>query len=532
MVSVKPIDLEVRAALRRRIAESCRRDLSKAFVWWLLREPEGRADFASMATSAANREGPDQDFQTIAILGFAADTGLLSEGRNAALKQSLGRLAGRVPVINGMLMGFPSDPVGVLGVALGTAVVADPDTTRRVADWAARFLKSSYERDRAEDWERCLFAAADRKIGHPLGLPIPVSGATADVRVALLSVDLLDHSDVEPQQDVALTLTLAEQELPEDFSCERAALRLKALEWAPYVRRPASTSEELSVSGTSENEDLRIGPDVHVFWGPFWTGGVLSFRNEGTEAAKNVRLRCSAESGWRPILRPEVVASISPGATVRVVDETGQTPTHGQSIADFVHSLPTKEQTMTATFEDRLGEKREREFRVVAAGRHASTESLAVTFYPGPLRRSGIPRVLKNLVDRMRRFSEAEALSKISARPSASAGRSQAAESDSAPRALAVRGKTHVGKRSVRRNARYERIDQALGEIAAALPKNHEEVFRFLDGRQVAIPNRKPFKGAGGWLKGFQQNRPAASAWLSQAWGRLDLPAFARGPKK
>ena len=87
-------------------------------------------------------------------------------------------------------------------------------------------------------------------------------------------------------------------------------------------------------------------------------------------------------------------------------------------------------------------------------------------------------------------------------------------------------------KNSVRRNVKYEGIDRALREISAARPKNHEEVFRFLDDRKVMIPNRKLFKVVGGWLKGFQQNRHAASAWLSQAWGRLDLPAFARGPKK
>ena len=87
-------------------------------------------------------------------------------------------------------------------------------------------------------------------------------------------------------------------------------------------------------------------------------------------------------------------------------------------------------------------------------------------------------------------------------------------------------------KKPVRRNQKYVGIDKALREFAGARPKNHEEVFRLLDDRKVAIPNRRPFKAAGGWLKGFQQNRHAARAWLSQAWGRLDLPAFSRGPKK
>jgi hypothetical protein len=95
-----------------------------------------------------------------------------------------------------------------------------------------------------------------------------------------------------------------------------------------------------------------------------------------------------------------------------------------------------------------------------------------------------------------------------------------------------VGSKRPAGKKPVRRNANYETIDLALREISEARPKDHQEVFRFLQDRKVPIPNRKPFKPAGGWLRGFQQNRPAAAAWLSQAWGRLGLPTFARGPKK
>jgi len=531
---IAPSHVEALAALRARVSGSCQRDVSKVFAAWLLQEPEQRADFALIAAQAAKREGVDQDFQTISILGFAADAGLLSDPQLAALKKGLGRLAGRSPVVNGVPMGFCADAVGILGVATGTAVVADAEVTGQVVEWAARFLETSYKRDGTEDWQRCLFAAADRKLGYPLGLPIPNSATTADVRIALLSSGLVEASDAQSQQDEAFTLDLAVQDLPEDFICEQAALRLKALEWVSNARVSTSTEEELSTLGSSETEALRSGPDVHVFWGPYWTGGVLSFRNEGTEAAKNVRLQCSAEGGWRPIVCPEVVASISPGATVRVVDEGRDTPGQGHCIADFVHSLPSKEHTMTITFEDRLGEKRMRDFRVVAAGRHAATESLAVTFYAGTLRKSGIPRVLKNLVDRMRAFRDAEEMSKILNPPSANADRSQVAESDPALRAQEQRGsrKGHGGKKPVRRNAKYEEIDRALREISAARPKSHEEVFQFLDDRKVAIPSRKPFKVAGGWLKGFRQNHPAASAWLSQAWGRLELPAFARGPKK
>jgi hypothetical protein len=77
-------------------------------------------------------------------------------------------------------------------------------------------------------------------------------------------------------------------------------------------------------------------------------------------------------------------------------------------------------------------------------------------------------------------------------------------------------GKRLPRNKPIRRNAKYEEIDRALREIADAVPRNHEGVFQLLDERTVGIPNRKPFKGAGGWLKGFRQNQPAARVWLSQ----------------
>jgi hypothetical protein len=91
---------------------------------------------------------------------------------------------------------------------------------------------------------------------------------------------------------------------------------------------------------------------------------------------------------------------------------------------------------------------------------------------------------------------------------------------------------SRLARKPARRNRQSAAIDKALREFAEALPKNHEEVFRQLDNREVAILNRQPFKSAGGWLAGFRQNRHLASSWLSQVWGRLGLPAFRRGPKK
>ena len=183
---------DARAALRRRLTESCRTELSRAFAAWLLREPETDAEFASLVSEAATREGAQQDFQTVAILGFGADAGILGAAQIEVLKKGLRRQAGREVVIDGLPVAFCSDAVGILGIVLGTKAVADADITDRVVKWASKFLKNSYDTERAEDWQRSLFAAADQQFGSSLNLSFPKSAATADVRTALVARGLIE----------------------------------------------------------------------------------------------------------------------------------------------------------------------------------------------------------------------------------------------------------------------------------------------------------------------------------------------------
>jgi hypothetical protein len=241
---------EARATLRAQMAETCRSDLNNAFEVWLSREAEPSADFASITEQAAKKEGADQDFQTAALLGFAADADLLSELQVGALKRSLHRLAGRNPVVNGRPMAFCSDAVGILGVVLGTRALADTDVTAQIVRWARKFLKASYERDGVEDWHRCLLAVAGRYLGKPLDLEIPASTAAADVRTALLSRGLVDVGDRDrAQEDAAETLKVAVQEPPTNLSHDRTALRLAALEWVIRASRwPAGQRDQIKGS--------------------------------------------------------------------------------------------------------------------------------------------------------------------------------------------------------------------------------------------------------------------------------------------
>ena len=212
---------------------------------WLLREPDRRAELASIAAEAATREGADQDFQTIAILGFAADAGLLSEPQLTALKRGLTRLAGRSPAVSGVPMAFCADAVGILGVALGTRSIRDPVIIGQVAGWATKFLRTSYENAGTDDWQRCLFAIADRQLGTALVLSVPESVPTADVRTALAAKGLIEVADgKKAAEDQVQTLALAVREPPKDLAYDRAALRLAALEWVIRAsRRPAEQGD-------------------------------------------------------------------------------------------------------------------------------------------------------------------------------------------------------------------------------------------------------------------------------------------------
>jgi hypothetical protein len=226
--------------------------LSKVFVAWLLEEPERSLEFASIAAQAAKRQGADQDFQTIAILGFAADAGLLSELQVEALKRGLTRLAGRSPVVNGVPMAFCADAPGILGVALGTRSIRDPILTGQAVAWIAKFLRTSYERGGADDWQRCLFAVADCQLGGTLGLRVPESAETADVRTALASKGLIERADGrKASADEVQTLALTIQKLSEDFDYDHAALRLAAVE---LVMRPPRPSAGLPTDATDSTE--------------------------------------------------------------------------------------------------------------------------------------------------------------------------------------------------------------------------------------------------------------------------------------
>jgi|HubBroStandDraft_4_1064222.scaffolds.fasta_scaffold06483_2 hypothetical protein len=254
---------DARAALRRRLTESCRTELSRTFAAWLLREPETDAEFVSLVSEAATREGAQQDFQTVAILGFGADAGILGAAQIEVLKKGLERQVGREVVIDGLPVAFCSDAVGILGVAVGTKAVADADLTGRVVKWASKFLKNSYDTERAEDWQRSLFAAADQQLGSSLNLPFPKWAATADVRTALAARSFIESGGGnQAAEDDAQTLRLAIREPQNELNCYRAALRLAAVESVIGAATPSSGGKE--AARAAKQSSMLSGRDLQI----------------------------------------------------------------------------------------------------------------------------------------------------------------------------------------------------------------------------------------------------------------------------
>jgi hypothetical protein len=228
---------DARAALRRRLSEECRTDLSRAFAAWLWRETAS-AELAALVSDAAERRGALQDFQTVAILGFGAHAGMLCGQQIEVLKSGLFRQAGREVVIDELPVGYCSDAVGFLGVSLGTKAVSDAELKELVLKWTSKFLRNSYDAERTEDWHRCLYAAGDRQLGSPLNLPVPKSPATADVRTMLVAKGVLDRGIAD--DDGPQTLKMAMRELPDELPCDRAALRLAAVESVIEASAPST----------------------------------------------------------------------------------------------------------------------------------------------------------------------------------------------------------------------------------------------------------------------------------------------------
>ncbi|ABK18162.1 hypothetical protein Sfum_2482 [Syntrophobacter fumaroxidans MPOB] len=239
---------DARAALQRWLTFRPQSDLAISFSYWILRRPSDAPETMTIVAEAMQRNGAQQDFQTVATLGFATAAGLLGIDALPRLKQGLDRLAGRQPFVDEVPMSFCSDAVGILGVALGARSLADTFVEVKIAEWLSSFLRIIYHLDGTENWQRWFFHAANGLLGSRIGLSTPQDEHAEDVRVALGARGLLiaEDSQATYEQDQKV-LKLVILEGAKEIPCERAAVRLAALE---CVVRSAPAVVPGRISGT------------------------------------------------------------------------------------------------------------------------------------------------------------------------------------------------------------------------------------------------------------------------------------------
>ena len=219
------------AYLRRCIAVRPQSDLAFIFGYWITAGKPVTTEIQAIAASATQRGGAQQDYQTVAVLGYASGCGLLDSTFAPVLMKGLERLAGRQAFVDGNPMAFCSDAVAILGVALGTRHLVAPALSDKIVMWLKTFVIPICEMEGTEEWHRCLFYAADQVLGGKIGVPSCESTLAADVGVALTDKGILSAATsqaAEEYERASLQLVLSNGLTPVSF--ERASIRLAAVE--------------------------------------------------------------------------------------------------------------------------------------------------------------------------------------------------------------------------------------------------------------------------------------------------------------
>jgi hypothetical protein len=115
--------------------------------------------------------------------------------------------------------------------------------------------------ERAEDWHRCLFAAADHQLGSPQNLSVPTSAVVADLRTALVARGAL-NDEALAAEDADQTLRLALTESQADLPIDRAMLRLAAMEFvirnAAPITGGKSSARSAGIGGSLSKRDASV----------------------------------------------------------------------------------------------------------------------------------------------------------------------------------------------------------------------------------------------------------------------------------
>jgi REase_DpnII-MboI len=239
------------AFLREITAVKGQNGLDEAFAAWLLHMHDGGMTVEAPARAAAAHIGAERSYRDVAVLGFASASNTIDPSQRDALSIGLTWLSGRKPFVGASPAPFCTDAIALLGIALGAKCLGDDSLKRTIADCMGKFLAQCYDFRGIQEWQKCLFAAAQRAVEAVPILRVPENASVADVRVALCAKGLLPMPGrAQRELDEIEALSLLKQEVDIRIGAARAALRLAAFEWvtrsAPVATLNRPTIDEVS----------------------------------------------------------------------------------------------------------------------------------------------------------------------------------------------------------------------------------------------------------------------------------------------
>jgi hypothetical protein len=225
--------------------------LDEAFAAWLLGPTE-----SSLRIEGPLKEALANGRRTtrgVAVLGLAAASQGFAFDHLEVLCDSLNWISGRPVTIAGSRAPFTSDPLALLGIALGAQHAQDQATKAEVSAWLGRFLPDTCSRPSTRPWEQCLLTAVRRIVDAPGSVPLPTDNATADVRFVLRSRSLLP-SIHQTASDAEASSALSLMHDPPDGLCSaQLALRVAAFDSVRHGVR--STNHSLTLTVPNQTND-------------------------------------------------------------------------------------------------------------------------------------------------------------------------------------------------------------------------------------------------------------------------------------
>lgn len=239
---------DTRTELERVIVTVPPSDLTgRAFIAWLLGRENCPFDVDAVIAAVSERKA--SGYRDVAALGYSA--GVTSHGCSfrQQLSDALLWLSKRPTTIAGEPAGFVTDPVALLGIALGASCCGKQDAEGAVCTWMDGVLAARTGLPDFEPWEKCLVAAAADRLQKAHLAPPPTSQDTADCRIALRTRGALPatHS-AEMNADEQSLVSLLLNEPLDKLGYVRAALRAAAFD---------ALKNETEAAGTVGTPDLR-----------------------------------------------------------------------------------------------------------------------------------------------------------------------------------------------------------------------------------------------------------------------------------